>query len=116
MKPTIPRSAAAALRSSKPPEPRRPVQTHLPGHEGPATLQQHHAQAAHRPRHPGGTARIPGQLPQLVRRHRRPREVAEAALGHVVARVEGAYQRSDLLDRRRPVMNQWLAYVGTAAA
>ena len=44
-----------------------------------------------------------------------PREVAEAALGHVVAGVEGAYQRSDLLDRRRPVMDQWAAYVGTAA-
>ena len=28
--------------------------------------------AAHRPRHPSGTARIPGQLPKLVRRHRRP--------------------------------------------
>ena len=45
-----------------------------------------------------------------------PREVAEAALGHVVAGVEGAYQRSDLLDRRRPVMDQWAAYIGTAAA
>ena len=45
-----------------------------------------------------------------------PREVAEAALGHVVAGVEGAYQRSDLLDRRRPVMEQWATYVGTAAS
>ena len=45
-----------------------------------------------------------------------PREVAEAALGHVVTGVEGAYQRSDLLDRRRPVMDQWAAYIGTAAA
>ena len=44
-----------------------------------------------------------------------PREVAEAALGHVVTGVEGAYQRSDLLDRRRPVMDQWAAYIGTAA-
>ncbi len=44
-----------------------------------------------------------------------PREVAEAALGHVVAGVEGAYQRSDLLDRRRPVMNQWADYIRTAA-
>ncbi len=45
-----------------------------------------------------------------------PREVAEAALGHVVAGVEGAYQRSDLLDRRRPVMDQWATYIGTAVA
>ena len=45
-----------------------------------------------------------------------PREVAEAALGHVVAGVEGAYQRSDLLDRRRPVMDQWADYIETAAA
>ena len=45
-----------------------------------------------------------------------PREVAEAALGHVVAGVEGAYQRSDLLDRRRPVMDQWAGYIETATA
>ena len=45
-----------------------------------------------------------------------PREVAEAALGHVVAGIEGAYQRSDLLGRRRPVMDQWAAYVGTLTA
>ena len=45
-----------------------------------------------------------------------PREVAEAALGHVVAGVEGAYQRSDLLDRRRPVMDQWAAYVRAAVS
>ena len=44
-----------------------------------------------------------------------PREVAEAALGHAVAGVEGTYQRSDLLDRHRPVMDQWAAYIGTAA-
>jgi len=45
-----------------------------------------------------------------------PREVAEAALGHVVAGVEGAYQRIDLLDRRRPVMDHWATYIGVAAA
>jgi integrase len=39
-------------------------------------------------------------------------DVAEAALGHVVGgRVERAYARSDLLDRRRPVMNAWAAHV-----
>lgn len=31
-----------------------------------------------------------------------PRDVAEAALAHVVKGVEGSYQRSDLLERRRP--------------
>ncbi len=35
------------------------------------------------------------------------REVAETALGHVVPGVEGAYQRSDLLEARRPVMEAW---------
>ena len=39
-----------------------------------------------------------------------PREVAEAALGHVVNGVEGAYARSDLLERRRPVMEEWGSY------
>ena len=40
-----------------------------------------------------------------------PREVAKAALGHIVKGVEGAYQRSDLLETRRDVMNQWAAYL-----
>ena len=38
------------------------------------------------------------------------RETAEAALAHVVAGVEGAYQRSDLHERRRPVMDVWGDY------
>ena len=41
----------------------------------------------------------------------KPREVAEAALAHVVGGTEGAYFRSDLFERRRGVMNQWAAYV-----
>jgi integrase len=37
-----------------------------------------------------------------------PREVAEAALAHAVeSRVEVAYRRSDLLDKRRKMMEQW---------
>ena len=41
-----------------------------------------------------------------------PREVAEAALAHVVKdRAEAAYARSDLLDRRRALMERWAAYV-----
>ena len=41
-----------------------------------------------------------------------PREVVEAALAHVVQnRVEAAYARSDLFERRRQLMNDWSAYV-----
>lgn len=41
----------------------------------------------------------------------KPRELAEAALAHVVGGVEGAYFRSDILDRRRPVMGEWADYL-----
>ena len=41
-----------------------------------------------------------------------PREVAEAALAHKVrSQAEAAYARSDLLDRRREVMQAWAAYL-----
>ena len=40
----------------------------------------------------------------------KPREIAEAALAHVVQGVEGAYFRSDLFDRRRRLMAQWAAF------
>jgi hypothetical protein len=33
-----------------------------------------------------------------------PREIAEAALAHVIGGVEGAYNRSDLFDERRDMM------------
>ena len=40
------------------------------------------------------------------------REVAEAALAHVVKnKVEAAYARSDLLERRREVMQAWSDYI-----
>lgn len=38
------------------------------------------------------------------------REIAEAALAHVVAGVEGAYFRSDLFERRRRLMDQWAGF------
>lgn len=38
------------------------------------------------------------------------RTVAEAALAHVLPAVERAYARSDLLERRRDLMNQWGAF------
>ena len=39
------------------------------------------------------------------------RELAEAALAHVVAGVEGAYMRSDLFERRRRLMQAWADYL-----
>ena len=41
-----------------------------------------------------------------------PREVVEAALAHVVQnKVEAAYARSDLFERRRQLMEDWAAYL-----
>ena len=41
-----------------------------------------------------------------------PREVVEAALAHLVHnKVEAAYARSDLFERRRRLMDEWAAYV-----
>ena len=41
-----------------------------------------------------------------------PREVVEAALAHVVQnKVEAAYRRTDLFERRRRIMDDWAAYV-----
>ena len=41
-----------------------------------------------------------------------PREVCEAALAHSIKdKAEAAYQRSDLFDRRRVLMEQWAAYL-----
>ena len=41
-----------------------------------------------------------------------PREVIEAALAHVVQnKVEAAYARSDLFERRRRLMVEWAAYL-----
>jgi integrase len=41
-----------------------------------------------------------------------PREVAEAALAHVNAdKVEAAYQRGDLFEKRRRLMESWARYI-----
>ena len=41
-----------------------------------------------------------------------PREVIKATLVHVVRnRVEAAYARSDLFERRRSLMDEWGRYV-----
>lgn len=43
-----------------------------------------------------------------------PWEVAETILGHTIkGKVERAYARSDLLDRRRPVMEAWAAFLSS---
>lgn len=43
-----------------------------------------------------------------------PRELAEAALAHAVGdKVEAAYARTDLYERRRGVMEAWAGYLGS---
>ena len=44
------------------------------------------------------------------------RELAEAALAHVVVGVEGAYMRSDLFERRRRLMQTWADYLVSSSA
>lgn len=45
------------------------------------------------------------------------RDLAEAALAHVLSsKVEAAYQRSDLLEARRPMMEAWAAFLSAAPA
>ena len=46
-----------------------------------------------------------------------PREAIEAALAHVVRnRVEAAYARSDLFERRRRLMDDWARYLAQGSA
>ena len=41
-----------------------------------------------------------------------PRDVAEMALGHTIAnKVEAAYRRGDLFEKRRRMMQDWADYV-----
>jgi integrase len=45
-----------------------------------------------------------------------PREVVEAALAHVAGnKVEAAYQRGDLFDKRRRLMDEWARYCAASA-
>ena len=42
-----------------------------------------------------------------------PSKVAEAALAHVVGdRVEAAYRRGDLFEKRRQLMDAWFQFIG----
>lgn len=46
-----------------------------------------------------------------------PRDLAERALAHAIQnKVEAAYHRTDLLDQRRPMMEVWASFVGSAVA
>ena len=46
-----------------------------------------------------------------------PREVCEEALAHVNRdKIEAAYQRSDLFDRRRALMDAWARYLDVESA
>ena len=48
--------------------------------------------------------------------HSLPREVAEAALAHVVSdKVEAAYRRGDLFEKRRRLMEAWATHCQTAS-
>ena len=43
-----------------------------------------------------------------------PREVIEAALAHVIGdKAEQAYQRSDVVEKRRQLMEAWSTFVST---
>lgn len=46
----------------------------------------------------------------------KPREIAEAALAHIVGGVEGSYFRSDLFERRRRLMADWAGYLSSETA
>lgn len=46
----------------------------------------------------------------------KPRELAEAALAHVVGGVEGAYFRSDLIEQRRGLMQSWADFLSGRTA
>jgi integrase len=46
-----------------------------------------------------------------------PGEVAEACLAHAIGdKVEAAYRRTDLFDRRRLLMQQWADFLGPSGA
>ena len=60
---------------------------------------------------------IPGDRTKTGKPHRVPLSsaalgvLAERALGHIVRGAEGAYARSDLLERRREIMEGWGHYL-----
>ncbi len=62
-------------------------------------------------------SRLPVHVPRAAEETNHPREVVEAALAHVVQnKVEAAYARSDLFERRWRLMDDWAGYVGSEGA
>ena len=45
-----------------------------------------------------------------------PREVCEGVLAHVVGGVEGAYRRSDALEKRRALLSAWADYIDSSGS
>ena len=46
-----------------------------------------------------------------------PREVAEMALAHAISdKVEAAYRRGDLFEKRRQLMERWATFCGVSAS
>ena len=62
-------------------------------------------------------ARLPRDVQDMGdREDHHQREVIEAALAHVIGdKTEAAYQRGDLLDKRRKLMDAWAAYCDSRA-
>ena len=90
-----------------------PMASCSPASGGQAAVRHGHAGAAapHGARRPDG-ARLPQLLPRLGCRNREAADIAEAALAHVVGDKTAAYQRGDLLERRRRLMDAWAAFCG----
>jgi hypothetical protein len=59
--------------------------------------------------HLWGCPRLPLDVPRLDGgAHQFPREVAEMALAHAISnKVEDAYRRGDLFDKRKKLMDAW---------
>lgn len=45
-----------------------------------------------------------------------PREIAEQALAHTIGKVEAAYRRTDMLEKRRRMMEEWARFCATVQA
>ena len=85
----------------------------------PGTAQRHGAAAGVAAYSPGADrARLPLDILRLVRRGDRfSSEVREMALAHAVGdKVEAAYRRGDLFDKRRQLAEAWGRYCGQDAA
>jgi integrase len=79
--------------------------------------QQALAQALHRMRRDVTVHGFRSTFRSWAADHRVPHEIAEMALGHAIAEaVVRAYQRSDLLEQRRRLMDAWARYCAEPSA